>query len=92
MTVGELPTYADLGAIRVFGYVIVGPSWGALRDAGARYMAAHLIAMDPMAEPSRASVETDRGRTVYLDQFERLLPFVRVWATSTGLPDGFGDL
>lgn len=68
-------------------YLRTGPSWGPLRDVGAGYLAAHLLAVDPLAEPSRGAVQTSAGRTVYLDEWERLLQQVRVFGSHSGLPE-----
>lgn len=64
-------------------YRRVGESWGDLRDDGAKLLAAHLLAISPLGEPSTRSVKGPAGaRTVYLDEFERMLREVRVWGTA----------
>jgi gamma-glutamyl:cysteine ligase YbdK (ATP-grasp superfamily) len=74
-------------------YRRVGESFGDVRDDAAKLYAAHLIAMSPLAEPSRKSVSEGGGRTQYLDEFERLAAQVRIWGTAvtTGVPQPAGD-
>jgi hypothetical protein len=67
-------------------YVRTGDSWGELRDPGARWLTAHLVSMDPLAEPSSKSVKASMGRTVYLDEWERMLRMVRVWGSAVTVP------
>lgn len=65
-------------------YRRVGDSWGELRDDGAKLLAAHLLASSPLGEPSNRSVKSAGGaggKTVYLEEWERMLREVRVWGT-----------
>jgi Protein of unknown function (DUF4054) len=67
-------------------YLRTGDSWGELRDAGARWLTAHLVSTDPLAEPSSKSVKGSMGRTVYLDEWERMLRMTRVWGSAVTVP------
>jgi len=67
-------------------YLRTGDSWGELRDQGARWLTAHLVSIDPLAEPSSKGVKGSAGRTVYLDEWERMLKVTRVWGTSVAVP------
>lgn len=69
-------------------YVRTGPSWGALQDQGAMTMAAHLLAIDPLGEPSARQAEQNDGSSTYLHEWERMLRQVRVFGTSTNMPAG----
>ncbi len=62
-------------------YRRVGDSWGEVRDDGAKLLAAHLLAMSPLAEPSRKAAGAT-GDTTYLTEFERLRSQVRIWGTA----------
>lgn len=66
-------------------YRRVGDSWGALRDDGAKYLAAHLLSVDPMAEPSAKSTRAG-NRTTYLDEYERMLQQARIFGTVAAAP------
>jgi hypothetical protein len=67
-------------------YQRTGDSWGDLRDAGAQKLAAHLVSLSPLAEPSAKSVKTSLGKTVYLAEWERMLEGVRVFGTTVSVP------
>lgn len=68
-------------------YRRVGDSWGELRDDGAKLLAAHLLAISPLGEPSTRGVKTgNAARTVYLEEWERMLREVRIWGTSVTFP------
>lgn len=56
--------------------------WGTLRDDAAKLLAAHLLASSPLGEPSTRSVKKDGDRTIYLDEFERLMAEVRPFGTA----------
>lgn len=57
-------------------YLRVGDAWGDLRDYGAGYLAAHMIALDPMAENSAlaapANGASNYSASFYLKEYERL--------------------
>lgn len=67
-------------------YLRVGTSWGDLQDAGVKLLTAHLLSISPLAEPSRKSVKAG-SRTSYLDEYDRLLAQVRVFATAASADD-----
>lgn len=69
-------------------YVRTGPSWGALQDQGAMTLAAHLLAIDPLGEPSARQAEQNDGSSTYLHEWERMLRQVRVFGTSAAMPAG----
>lgn len=57
-------------------YLRVGTQWGDLRDAGVKKLAAHLLWISPMTEPSDRSSPSDT-ESDYLKEFNRLLGEVR---------------
>jgi len=62
-------------------YIRTGPSWGTLRDKGAAVLAAHLLASDPMSEPSSRQVSDKDSKSSYLREWERMLAQVRIFGT-----------
>jgi hypothetical protein len=89
----EFPEFGLLpeGAVQAkldAAYRRVGDSWGDLRDDGAKLLAAHLLAISPLGEPSARSVKAagTSARTVYLEEWERMLKEVRVWGTTVTVP------
>jgi hypothetical protein len=71
-------------------YRRVGPEmFGDLRDDAAKLLAAHLLAVSPLGEPSTRSVKKEGARTTYLDEFDRIVQEVRPFGAAVG---GFGSL
>jgi hypothetical protein len=70
-------------------YQRTGDSWGNLRDAGAKWLAADLITSSPLGEPS-AKGKAANGDTVYMRKWKELLAQVRggFFAASIGMPVG----
>lgn len=50
---------------------IFAPTWGDKADQGQAYLAAHLLAIDPMGEDMRLSKDSDK--TVYFMNYKRLV-------------------
>ncbi len=63
--------------------------WGELVDDAAKLLAAHLLALSPLGEPTTRDVNGTTGRTSYWDELEQLRKEVRpigTVASSTPLP------